>query len=41
MKLVFSSMYLKNNEILFYTYIIVMLLIIILTIIFVNKELKK
>ena len=41
MKLVFSNTYIQNNEILFYTYLIAMLLIIVLTIILVNKELKK
>jgi len=41
MKIVFNNTYIQNNEILFYTYILIMILIIILTIIFVDKEVKK
>ena len=41
MKLVFNDIYILNNELLFYTFIFIMLFIIVLTIIFVNKELKK
>ena len=41
MKIVFNSTYIQNNELLFYTYILIMLLMIILTIIFVNKEVTK
>ena len=41
MKLIFLKEYIQGNEILFWSYIALMLIIIILTIIFVRKELKK
>lgn len=41
MKFIFDPVYIKDNSILFYTFLIVIVLIIILTIIFVFKELGK
>ena len=41
MKIVFNDIYILNYELLFYIFIFIMLFIIVLTIIFVNKELKK
>ena len=41
MKNIFNPIFIGNNEILFYSYIFVMLFIIILTTIFVIKEIKK
>ena len=38
---VFDDFYIKDNELLFYIYIISMIIIMILTLIFVIKELKK
>ena len=41
MKLIFFEEYIQGNEILFWSYVALMLIIIILTVIFVRKELKK
>jgi heme/copper-type cytochrome/quinol oxidase subunit 4 len=41
MKYIFNPIYVKENEILFYIFLIVILLIIILTTIFVIKEVNK
>jgi hypothetical protein len=41
MKLIFYNEIIKNDQILFWAYVISMIVIIILAIIFVRKELKK
>ena len=41
MKLIFNSEIIRNDQILFWTYVISMIVIIILAIIFVRKELKN
>lgn len=41
MKLIFSSEIIKNDQILFWAYVISMIIIIILACIFVRKELKN
>lgn len=41
MKLIFNSEIIRNDQILFWTYVISMIVIIILAIIFVGKELKN
>lgn len=41
MSVIFNLNFIRNNELLFYTYIFFMLLIIIISTIFVFKETKK
>ena len=41
MKNIFSNVYINGNELLFYSYVVLMLIMIILTVIFVVKEIKK
>ena len=41
MKNIFNNIYIKDNELLFYIYIAIMIIIMILTTIFVIKEIKK
>lgn len=41
MKLIFYSELIKENEILFWSYVISMIVIIVLACIFVRKEIKK
>lgn len=41
MKLIFNSEIIRNDQILFWAYVISMIVIIILAIIFVRKELKN
>ncbi len=38
---IFSRVYIRGNEVLFYSYLVVMAIIMVLTLIFVIKELKK
>lgn len=40
-KCIYNSYFIKGNEILFYTYLLIIVLIILLTIYFVVKELKN
>ena len=41
MKYIFNLNYIRDNELLFWIYVVSMILIIILSVIFVKKELKK
>lgn len=41
MKIIFNQAYLKENELLFWIYLTVIIIIMILTILFVYKELGK
>jgi len=41
MKWIFHNIYIKQNQTLFISFLVLMLVILILTIVFVNKELKK
>ena len=41
MKIIFNSLVISNNEILFYTFIVVMILIFIYAAYFTFKEIKK
>lgn len=41
MKFIFNPFFIKNNELLFYTYLGIIILIIIITILFVIKEVGK
>jgi hypothetical protein len=41
MKNVFSPIFIKGNEVIFYAYLICMLIIMIATVIFIIRELKK
>ena len=41
MKNIFNKIYIDGNELLFYTYVILILIMIILTVIFVVKEIKR
>lgn len=41
MKIIFNSSFLKENELLFWIYLTVIIIIMILTILFVYKELGK
>jgi len=41
MNSVFSPVYIKGNEVIFYAYLLCMLIIMIVTAVFIIKELKK
>ncbi len=41
MNYVFNTLFLEGNEILFYSYVAIIIIMIVLTIIFVKKELGK
>lgn len=41
MKWIFNNIYIKQHQTLFISFFVLMLAILILTIVFVNKELKK
>ena len=41
MKYIFNKFFIKENELLFYIYLIIILIMILATVIFVIKEVKK
>ncbi len=41
MRLIYYNDLIRNNELLFWIYVIIMIIIILLTIVFVRKELKN
>ena len=41
MKNIYNDIFINNHELLYYTYVILILIMIVLTVIFVVKEIKK